>query len=59
MLSLKKLSCVIGTALLPDMDNFTIGWYLTNGKNNSVKPKYPRKNWVLQTTEYEREDELI
>ena len=26
MLSLKKWSCVIGTALLPDMDDFTIGW---------------------------------
>ena len=26
MLSLKKWSCVIGTVLLLDMDDFTIGW---------------------------------
>lgn len=39
MLSLKKWSCVIGTALLPDMDDFTICWLYEwkNMENETIK----------------------
>lgn len=53
-----QTQCAINN-IEPNNDMGYMDWYLTNGKNNSVKPKYPRKNWVLQTTEYERDDELI
>lgn len=43
----------------PDEEKGYLEWYLYSGKNNSVKPIYPRKNWVLETVEYEREDEII
>ena len=34
-------------------------WYLQNGRNNNTKPIYPKKSLMLETVEYEKEEELI